>query len=650
MKPGRLQWVAIFLMLFVFSTSTTGLCCVPAPSGLVDWWPAEGNANDSVGGNNGTLVNGVSFTNGMVGQAFSLDGTSSYVSIPDSPSLDTLTTSITIEAWIKVNQFPDGNWTAIVTKGDSSWRLHRYWNGSTISFGTTGPSNGDLAGNKNVNDGQWHHVAGVYDGTNKFLYVDGTLDVSAPATGSIAQNNYPVCIGENAEQTGRIWNGLIDEVSIYNRALTATEIQSIYSAGSSGKCPVVPPCASVPSGLVSWWPGEDNADDVAGANNGTLVNGAGFAAGEVGQAFSFDGTSYVSIPDSPSLDTLTTSITIEAWIKVNQFSADNYWTAIVTKGDSSWRLHRYSNGSTISFSTTGLSNADLAGNKNVNDGQWHHVAGVYDGTNKFLYVDGALDVSTPATGSIAQNNYPVCIGENAQQTGRLWNGLIDEVSVYNRALSAAEIQSIYNAGSSGKCPFTFPVIISQPTNQTVGVGGAGIFNVMVSGAAPLSYQWNHNGTNILGATNATLTLTNVQFSQAGNYAVLVTNAYGLILSSNAVLTVIPPPTYFVSLDSTNPIVPYLSWDTAATDIQDAVDVAISGGTILVSNGVYNIGGRMVSGDSLSNRVVVTKAVNVRSVNGSAVTMIDGGQAGRSVYLANGAVLTGFTLTNGNAGG
>ena len=289
-------------------------------------------------------------------------------------------------------------------------------------------------------------------------------------------------------------------------------------------------------GLVSWWPGEGNANDIAGTNNGTLMNGVGFVAGEVGQAFSFDGTSYVSIPDSPSLDGFTNRITIEAWIKVNQFPSGD-WTAIVTKGDSSWRLHRYGSTSTIALSVGGLSNGNLAGTRSVNDGQWHHVAGVYDGINLFLYVDGTLDASAPATGIMAQNNYPVCIGENAQMPGRRWNGWIDEVSIYNRALTASEIQAIFAAGSGGKYLLSAPVIIFQPTNQTVVVGGTASFNVTATGIPPLSYQWNINGTFIAGATNTSLTLTNVQSSQDGNYAMLVTNAFGSTLSSNALLTV-----------------------------------------------------------------------------------------------------------------
>jgi hypothetical protein len=164
----------------------------------------------------------------------------------------------------------------------------------------------------------------------------------------------------------------------------------------------------------------------------------------------------------------------------------------------------------------------------------------------FLYVDGTLDASQAATGLIAQNNDLVCLGADSKayvlschcnKTGYFFNGLVDEVSLYNRALTASEIQTIYAAGSGGKCPLSAPVIVSQPTNQTVNAGGTANFGVMASGTPPLRCQWRLGGTNIVGATNATLTLTNVQFNQSGNYSVLVTNAYGSILSSNAVLTV-----------------------------------------------------------------------------------------------------------------
>ena len=255
-----------------------------------------------------------------------------------------------------------------------------------------------------------------------------------------------------------------------------------------------PPCTAAPSGLMGWWAAEGDANDSIGGNNGTLVNGVNFANGMVGQAFWFDGvSSYVSIPDSPSLDTLVSSITIETWIKGNQLTANEDWEGIVTKGNSSWRLQGRAEANTVAFSATGVSpNQDLYGSQNVNDGQWHHVAGVYDGTNMFLYVDGTLDASQPATGLIAQNSAPLRIGANASDgedgTGYYFNGLIDEASIYNRALTAAEIQSIYSARMSGKCPVP-PTIIVPPTNQTVVVGKTVSFSVTASGTSPLSYQW-----------------------------------------------------------------------------------------------------------------------------------------------------------------
>ena len=110
----------------------------------------------------------------------------------------------------------------------------------------------------------------------------------------------------------------------------------------------------------------------------------------------------------------------------------------------------------------------------------------------------------------------------------------------------------------------------------------------------------------------------------------------------------PAAVLYVNLNNLNPVSPYAMWSTAATNIQDAVNAANPGDQILVSDGVYQMGGT-VTGDGTTNRVAVTNAVTLQSVNGPGVTLIDGGDALRCVYLTNGAALSGFTLTNGKAG-
>src|SRR5262249_9745136 len=140
--------------------------------------------------------------------------------------------------------------------------------------------------------------------------------------------------------------------------------------------------------------------------------------------------------------------------------------------------------------------------------QWKHVAATLEGSSGTLrlFIDGAMVAQTITAirplYELDPNYGPgLGIGGHSGDYGFFpFNGMIDEISLYSRALSPAEIQAIYGAGSGGKCVApSAPFIINQPANQTVTVGGTATFSVLAGGTAPLTYQWTFQGTNLDGA-------------------------------------------------------------------------------------------------------------------------------------------------------
>jgi hypothetical protein len=217
--------------------------CIPAPPGLVGWWPGDGNAKDIVGGNDGTLENGATFAPAMVDEAFRFDGINDLVRVNDAANLD-ITGPLTIEAWVKVNSFSPTHPDVILWKGNNfghdistpyalavnnqDGRLF-----ATIGNGTAADliySAGPLS------PGSFAHIAVTATGSTIRLYVDGQISSQLDQTVTPYNSPYHLQIGSLATSPLNTLNGLVDELSIYNRALTTEEIQAIYNAGSSGKC------------------------------------------------------------------------------------------------------------------------------------------------------------------------------------------------------------------------------------------------------------------------------------------------------------------------------------------------------------------------------------------------------------------------------
>ena len=219
------------------------------PAGWVAFWPADGNANGLSGKHDGELLGGATFGDGVKGQAFLLNGHGATVKIPGGSDFN-LGTKASIEFWMKAD--PDNSMHSYQGLVTSDFWFVSLTSGYTpnigVNFGISTDNGRSFAETANPNGGGfvvsagvWHHVAGVYDGTKLQLYVDGKpagkplphrgMISRMPPGGFVAigsedgRVSAPSCIGN------RYFNGLIDEVGIYNRALSPGEIQNIYKAG-----------------------------------------------------------------------------------------------------------------------------------------------------------------------------------------------------------------------------------------------------------------------------------------------------------------------------------------------------------------------------------------------------------------------------------
>jgi len=473
-------------MSSIYNAGAAGKCGTNAPPpcappGLVAWWRGDGDARDVTGAYDGELLFGTTFSQGVAGQAFTFDLSRARVSIPDHDAFK-LTDSLSFEGWINVASHAPG---LIFIRGDNRGGLDPYhmsiqpsgqlhWSITTADNNFVGLYSPGV-----MPLGVWTHVAAVLDGAtgDMGMYINGVLVNQTNTTlrplRDLDPNSEPtVGIGNHGGTFHHFpYHGSVDDWALYSRVLSGAEIQGIFNAGAASKCATNSPpsstnCVAVPNGLVAWWRGDSDATDASGAHDGELLFGTTFSPGVAGQAFTFDlSRARVSIPDHEAFK-LTDSLSFEGWINVashapglifirgdNRGGLDPYHMSIQPSGQLHWSINTADN------NFVGLYSPGM-----MPLGVWTHVAAVLDGVtgNMGMYVNGVLVNQTNTTlrplGDLDPNWEPAIGIGNAGGTFHHfpYHGSVDEWALYSRALSAAEIQGIFNAGAAGKCGTNAP--------------------------------------------------------------------------------------------------------------------------------------------------------------------------------------------------
>lgn len=369
-------------------------------------------------------------------------------------------------------------------------------------------------------------------------------------------------------------------------------------------------CTAAAEGLAGWWPGEGNADDIAGTNHGIIQGGGPTAAtGVVGLAFRFDGTNnYVQIPDAPTQR--STNFSIEAWVRFRSLESAELSAPL---GDQFlvFKQNSRSSGNIAGFdlsktrigndhvfrfliSDTSPQNLQHAiySSTPIVTGVWYHVAAVRGTNYSQIYVNGTLEGQATASFAQSLGTNPVYFSASGYAPwDARFSGVLDEVSLYSRPLSSEEVATIYTADSAGKCKAVN--ITVQPQSQTVPAGTNASFTVTATGLAPLNYQWHFNGTNLASASAATLTLTNVKSTDAGSYAVVVTNSLNSSTSAVATLTVVCP------------VVRLMPASLPSATVGTAYNQSIAASGVVGPYSLYVVAGALPPGLSLSGAGTLT---------------------------------------------
>jgi hypothetical protein len=430
-------------------------------------------ANDSAGAHDGTL-HGAEWTEaGKFGGALRFDPASSArLTIPASPELN-LSGPFTLEAWVKPEAAGQSDPIFAKTEADGTLSYLLYsanGEGKPQATITDGADHWSVpTGTEALPQDAWSHLAVVSDGEDTRLFVNGKVVATEPSY-TPQGTEAPLRIG-GIEAWGHYFDGTIDNIRIFDRALSAGEV-------TKGSEESVPPAPGPPIAAYSFEEGEGAvANDSAGAHDGTLHGAEWTEAGKFGGALRFDPASSarLTIPASPELN-LSGPFTLEAWVKPEAAGqSDPIFAKTEADGTLSYLLYSANGeGKPQATITDGADHWSVpTGTEALPQDAWSHLAVVSDGEDTRLFVNGKV-VATEPSYTPQGTEAPLRIG-GIEAWGHYFDGTIDEVRIYDRVLSATELtkDSVTSlppntqlvtkpAGSTNNVNFTFEYLSSDP--------------------------------------------------------------------------------------------------------------------------------------------------------------------------------------------
>lgn len=433
---------------------------------LEAYWQMEetsGTRYDSHNSYNLTDNNTVLSGTGILGTGADMESTNNeYLSVASNSIWDwTTSNDRSLSMWIKTesditNQGLCVRWS---NEGGNNKNLLVRLNASgyvQVYVGSGSSTGVNVTGSTDVSDQAWHHIVITWNGTvdDKFrIYVDGSLDATS-ATASPGAASSTLRFGGYSGGSGTAFDGIIDEVGWWSKALTSTEVTALYNSGAG--LPYIDASDVANSYLntdnEAYWEMEETSgtrtDSSANGFDLTDNNTVGSATGIQGTGADFEATNSEYL--SRTVVDLTPSATISAWVKFESNSTLSYLCQGGTNdADTNYRVEI--NGNALGFrreSASGIYN--LATTPTLSTGTWYHIVCIHDTSNGAkVYVNGVIEGSDANGGNLVTNNTTLAIAARDRGSGgqNFLDGIIDEFGMWNRPLSHGEIMALYNGGT-----------------------------------------------------------------------------------------------------------------------------------------------------------------------------------------------------------